>query len=375
MPLSFGTNPSPGVVTTYFDAVFSSSLANYRKTLIDNIGASNAFLNAILKSGQYESAEGGTHFQEPLMYAFSPFDSYDGYDELSTQVTDGITSAQFEWRQGATPVGYSMKEVIQNKNQIFNLVKAKMTQAEMGIQEGFAQAFMWGNWINLGTAASLEQPRVSNINSSLFIDPLPKLVDFTPLTGSVGNIDQGLYPWWRNRTFTSTATTYSQYIYELMNAYNTISLGTGGHPTHILMDQISFQQFEHAYFKVFKSAPDAPKDEYPFVAKKFMQALVIMDDKVPDVFSGIAPTLVAGSGDPTSMPYGTAYFLNEKFFKIRYQPERDFEMLKDENGKTFAKPINGDSRIGHIAWMGAVTCNNRRKQGVLGKIARTFTET
>ena len=66
-------------------------------------------------------------------------------------------------------------------------------------------------------------------------------------------------------------------------------------------------------------------------------------------------------------------FLNTQFFKLRYHPDRDWAMLEDENGKTFAKPINGDSRTGHIAWMGNTSCNNRRKQGVLGKIARTLT--
>jgi hypothetical protein len=47
-------------------------------------------------------------------------------------------------------------------------------------------------------------------------------------------------------------------------------------------------------------------------------------------------------------------------------------MLKDENGNTFAKPINGDSRVGHVGWMGNVTINNRRKHGVIGNLARTY---
>jgi hypothetical protein len=98
-----------------------------------------------------------------------------------------------------------------------------------------------------------------------------------------------------------------------------------------------------------------------------------MDDKVPDYYSDTIGTLSGGSVDPTTLTYGTAIFLNSKFFKIRYWPQRDFELLKDENGKGFVKPINGDSRIGHIGWMGNDTISNRRKHGVLAKIARTLT--
>jgi hypothetical protein len=87
-----------------------------------------------------------------------------------------------------------------------------------------------------------------------------------------------------------------------------------------------------------------------------------MDDKVPDVYSG---TISAAT-------YGSAFFINSAFFKLIYERESDFVLLKDENGKSFQKPVNGDSRVAHIAWMGNTTVSNRRKQGVMGKIARTL---
>jgi hypothetical protein len=199
------------------------------------------------------------------------------------------------------------------------------------------------------------------------------IVNFTPtVSAQVGGIDQSLQAWWRNKTATSAATTYSAFILELENMYNLVSLGTGGQPTHILMDQVTYQLFIHAYFSVYKANPDALNNEYPFVGKKFLNAKVIMDDKVPDYYSNTIGTLSGGAVDPTTLTYGTAVFLNDKFIKVRYWPERDFELLKDENGKGFVKPINGDSRVGSIGWMGNVTVSNRRKLGVLGKIARSY---
>lgn len=380
MALTFGNQSAPNNITTYLDSVFATSLANYRRSLIDNIGAINSVLYDLIKSEAYEEADGGTYIAEQLMYGLTPADSYDGYDELSTLPTDGITQAQFEWRQLAAPITYNTKEVVQNQHRIINLVKARIQQAELGLQENWAQAFMWGS--GPGAMAS---PRNSTVNNSLHIEPLPKLISYnttgvdsitnTGATGTslvVGGIPENVNTWWRNHWGTSQATTYSQFMYELESMYNLTALGTGGPPTHMLMDQVTYQNFIHAYFAIYKANPDALDQHYPFVGKVFLNAKVIMDDKVPDVFSNRPGVATGGIVNPGTMTYGSCFYVNAKFFKIRYHPSRNWEMLRDENGNTFAKPINGDSRVGHVGWMGNVTVNNRRKQGVLGKFARAF---
>ncbi len=370
MPFVFGSTTAPNNVQTYLDAVFSTSLANYRKKLIDNIGASNALLHKLLSSDSYESADGGTYIQEQLMYALGTMDSYDGYDELSTLPTDGITAAQFEWRQLASPIVYNMKEVIQNQHKIIDLVDAKIQQAEMGMQEGWAQHFMWGA---VPQGGALTSQRTSPVNGALSINPLPRTISYKTTNLVVGGIDETTNLWWRNHSVTSAATTYSAFLYELTSMYNTCSLGVGGAPDLMIMDQVTYQNYVHAYYSIYKTNPAATSGNFPFVATKFLNADVVMDDKVPDVESGTVGTQTGGVVDATTLTYGTCYFVNSKFFKIRYHPSRDFELLKDENGKGFVKPLNGDSRVGHISWMGNVTINNRHKQGVLGKIARTLT--
>ncbi len=370
MPLTFGTTSAPSNITTYLDSVFATSLANYRKQLIDNIGATNAVLYEILKSDSYEEADGGTYIAEELMYGLSVADSYDGYDELSTLPTDGITQAIYEWRQMASPVVYNMKEVIQNEHRIINLVKARIQQCELGIQEGWAQAFWWGAQPQGGLITA---PRTSVINGSASIYPLPLLISYNTTTLTVGNIAESTNTWWRNHWATSAATTYSGFLYELENMYNLCALGTGGPPDLMVMDQVTYQLFIHAYFSVFKASPDALDNHYPFIGKKFLNAKVVMDDKVPDIYTGAPGTQTGGVVDPSTMTYGTCYFINSKFFKVRYHRDRNWDLLKDENGKSFVKPINGDSRVGHVGWMGNLTMNNRRKQGVLAKIARSLT--
>lgn len=369
MSITFGGATAPSQVITNLDSLFALSLANYKKTLTDNIGSTNAFIYDLFKSENYESCDGGTYIAEPLMYGLANADSYDGNDELSSASTDGVTQVLYEWRQLACPITYSMKEVIQNQHKIADLVKTRIMQSEMGIQESFAQHFWWGAAVQGG---NIYDPRISPVNSSKSINPLPLLVAYNSTTLTVGNLAESTNTWWRNRSATSTATTYSAFIFELTNMYNNCALGTGGPPTHILMDQTTYQLFCHAFFSVFKYAPGAVDQSFPFEAVKFLRAKVCMDDKVPDIYTGTAPTETGGIVDNTTLTYGTAYFLNAKFFRCRYHPERDWEMLKNEEGKTFAKPINGDSRLGHVAWMGNFTINNRRKHGVLAKIARTL---
>lgn len=381
MALTFGTQTAPNNITTYLDSVFATSLANYRKTLIDNIGATNAILYDLIKGESYEEADGGTYIAEELMYGLAPADSYDGYDDLSTQPTDGITQAQFEWRQVASPIAYNTKEVIQNQHRIVNLVKARIQQSELGIQENWAQAFLWG----AGTG-NMQTPKTSSVNGSYHVEPLPKLVSYNTagtdsISGSaasgtaliVGGIPENVNSWWQNHWGTSAATTYSTFMYEMEGMYNLCSLGTGGPPTHILTDQVTYQNFIHAYFTIYKGNADMLDNDYPFIGKRYLNAKLIMDDKVPDVYSNKPGTQTGGIVTPSTLTYGSMYFINAKFFKIRYHPSRNWEMLKDENGNTFAKPINGDSRVGHVGWMGNVTVNNRRKHGVIGKEVRSFT--
>lgn len=360
MTAVYGSTSAPSDIQVYLDSVFGTSLSYWNKKLVDNIGASNAFLDVLLKGDLYQAYEGGTDIKQPLMYELSPMDWYDGYDELPLVPTDGITDAVFDARQAATPIQYSMKEVINNRQKIIDLVDAKIMQAEMGIAEGFAQAFMWG-----AGAAALRTPATGSSGATA-IDPINKIIDFTPTTSTVvGNINQSTSSWWRNNTKTSGASTQNDLLFEFNNLFNTWSLGTGGPPNLVLVDQVTFELLSQAIYVKYRQV--SSDDSFNFTNIKLPfgngKSKLVMDDKVPDIYTG---TIAATT-------YGSAYFLNTNFAKIRYIPERDFKMLTNESGKTFVKPPRGDSRLGHLAWMGAVTISNRRKFGVLGKIPRTLT--
>lgn len=354
MSTTFGAS-GPSQVITNLDALFATSMANYAATMEDQISESNALFYELKKSGMWETEDGGTYFGVDLMYELGSFDAYDAYDELPDNPMDGITQAIYEWRQGAAAISYSEKERKQNKKRLQNLVKTKIKQAEMGFIEGFNKAMLQGSVSQGGS--SLITPYTSTANGALFIDPLPKIIDFDPTVSRVvGNINQNTYSWWRNRTKTATATTYGAFLMELENLYNTCSRGPGGTPTLMLCDQTTYELLNAAYYQQFRTQLQSDAN-YPFENVRFKKMHVVYDQYVPDVYTGVASTAT----------YGSAYMINPKFMGMKVEAETNFSMTP------FAKPPKGDSRLAHILFMGQLTTSNRRKLGVYGKIPRTLT--
>lgn len=356
MAITLGGAGSPSQITKNFDALISTSLENYREGMIDQISASNAFLNELRQSDAWESQDGGLVIVQDLMYGLSEFDAYEGYDELSDDITEGITQAQFEWRQGAVPITYSMQQIKKNKHRIVNFAQSKIMQAEMGWQEAFNKALLQGSLSQAG-GTNLYDPYVSPKNGANFIDPLPLLVKYDPTSStSIGNINQSTYSWWRNQTITSSATTYDGLLLEFDEMYDLCSRGPGGEPNLIIMDERTKRLLNFAYYQRYRESMKRDGN-YPFDNLMFRNARIVWDQYVPDVASNVVSTAT----------YGSAFFLNTKFFKVCYEEETLFSRTD------FQKPPKGDSRLAHILFMGQTIVTNRRKQGVIGAIATSLT--
>lgn len=351
MPITYGQSGQPAQSTFNYDALIATSLANYRRQLVDNISSSNAFFKEVA----WESRDGGLFLAEDLMYALAPVDSYDSYDELTLAPTNGITQAQFPWAQASAPILISGKERKQNKHRIVDLISAKIEQAEMGIREFWGKAFLQGSLA--GAGASLTTPYVSAANGSQFVLPLPLLIHYTPTASvEIGGINQSTNAWWRNHSLSSSATTKEGLLLEIMTMYNNCSKKAGGPPRLGLCDQTTWELINIAYYDKYRARME-PVGDYPFPAVKFWDMKLVWDEFVPDVHSNTVDTST----------YGTLFFINTKFMKCAYESETNFVVTNME------RVPNQDVDYKHILWMGGVTCSNRRKLGVIGKIARTLT--
>ena len=351
---TYGASTAPSQNTINYDALLATSLFNYRGTLTDNISTSNPIFYRLKEVGMYQSRDGGIAIQEDLMFELGTFHSYDGYDELNTDPMDGITAAFFDWRQGSIPIAISEKERKQNKHRIANLLEAKIQQAEMGFIEAFNRLFLQG-----AGSGAINSAYVDGINGSSFIDPLFKTIAYVPSTGIVGNIDPSTTAnsWWRNRTKTSAATTYAGFLQEVLNLWNTTSIGPGGPPDLIVCDQQTWEIWNSAYYSQYRRNAETDND-YPFPNFRWQGSTVTWDPYVPNID--------AGTTDTTTSNGGTIAMLNSKFLKVVYEEETNFVETP------FVKPVNQDARVAHILWMGNVVTNNRRKHGVMGHISRSI---
>lgn len=356
--------------TVTFDALLTSSLFKMSKTIEDQISTSNALFHKIKSSNMWKSYEGGNAIEERLMYELGNMEWYEGYDELSVDPTDGLTLAEFVPREAAAPVSISRREERINSGdaKVFDLLDTKIDQLEMGMQEGFAKSILQGRLGFSATGAITDNP-INPGTGSLGIDPIPKLIYYASASGtevwsslSVGNLDQATYPWWRNQSknFGGSAVTPAEFMLIMDEMYNNCSKGPGGGPTLIWVDQKTYELWRAAYYKVYRATQDSDNN-YPFPNFKFNNAVVTWDEKIPDVHNGTATVASTGKG--------TAYFINTKFMKVRYDAKTNFVMTP------FQKPARQTAKVAHMLWMGAMTINNRRKMGVVGNIPRSLTLT
>lgn len=360
MAVTFGSASAPSQKTINFDALFALSLANSRKVLMDNISTSNALWTKIrMTNGAYRGEDGGTNIEEPLMYALGVPHWYDGLDTLSTDATDGITKAVWEWRQAAVPTTISRKEVRQNAHKIVDLLESKIKQTDLGMQEFIPKAIMKGNKPNGGT---LEAPAVDPVLGATGIEPLAKIVQVTPTSDElIGNINQSTSSWWRNQTLDFGATTtYDALLKKVTTLINNCSKGPGGKPDILVTDQATYENLEFAIYNRTRHQPSV-NQEFPFENIIFKGITVTWDEFMHDAEND------AESPDTNSQ--GTLYALNTKFWQVVYDTETNFIPTEKKT------PINQDAFVQHILWMGNMVCSNRRKQGVLYGITHALTLT
>lgn len=359
---------SPGQITQNLDTVLTLAFANSGDTIFDNISKNNAIFYEIKTKGMYEGVdEPEPYIEVPLMYGLGSAEWYEGWDTLGTQPTEGITAAVYPWRQLACPAGYNRREArVTNPARIKEISKVKIDQAQMTMVESFNRAFLQGNVNTPG--GTLVQPVVSGTTGRSGIEPIAELINYQagvsygrPSSSlSVGGLNQASNTWWANWTHDLTGvTTYAALLAAFDEMFENTSKGAGGSVDIIMCDHTTRRLLNSAYYTAYRRSLESDND-YPFDNLKFRGAHVVCDELVPNVHSGTTDTSV-------STGLGTAYFINSKMLKIKYDKQCNF-MLTD-----LQKPVNQDGKIGHVMWMGNCTMMNRRKHGVIGDIARSMT--
>jgi len=300
-----------------FDNLLTTTLANYRKTLTDNVFTARPLTYTLMEKGRIRMLNGGTKIVEPLIYGLNDtVGSYSGYDSIALTPQTGISAAEFEWRQYAGSISISGIEEAKNSGdaEIINLLEAKIMQAEESMREGFNTMFFAD-----GTG-----------NSSKNWNGLGNLVESG---NTVGGIDSNTYTWWKSyEENTATALTLAQ----MSTAYNSVSVGND-HPDTLLTTQTLFEKYE-ALLQPTLRYTDTKTADAGFQNLLFKAAPVMYD---------------------TGCTAGVFYFLNSKYITLVGHSDKWFSQT------AFISPEDTDARYALIMCYGNLTVRNRAKQGKL----------
>ena len=300
-----------------FDSLLSTTLANYRSQLTDNVFTARPLTYFLMEKGRIRMLNGGTKIVEPLIYGTnSTVGSYSGYDSLSLTPQEGISAAEYEWKQYAASISISGIEEAKNngEQEIINLLEAKIMQAEESMRESFNQMFF-----SDGTG-----------NGGKDWNGLGNLVE---ASGTVGGIDRSTNAFWRSYEENSVA---ALTLAQMATAYNTVSVGND-HPDMILTTQTLFEKYEALLIPQLRYT-DTKTADAGFQNLLFKAAPIVYD---------------------VHCPSGVMFVLNSKYLTLVGHSGKWFAQT------SFVQPEDVDARYALIMCYGNLTCRNAAKQGKL----------
>lgn len=314
------------------DSVLSTTLANYSKTLSDNIFRANPLFHYLVGQhptvagqdiqtrGQMKIINGGESIVVPLLYEKnSTAKSYSKYGVIDTTPQEGITSARFLWKQTAATITISGLEERQNAGsdtRVINLLESKAKQAQMSMQEELnRQAF------GTGTDSSADLTGLQTICAT---------------TGTTGGISRTGNAWWQGKVTASAGSFAAGGVDAMRTMYNNVTRGSDKADL-IISDQTTFERYEKTL---------APQERFNdtmfadagFTSLKFKSCPITFD---------------------LYCPSGSMYFLNSQYLNLYVHSDANMTTT------AFVTPENQDAKTAKILFMGELTVSNASRQGVI----------
>lgn len=307
-----------------FTELVSTTLRDHARDVVDNVITHVPVLKLMKARGNIK--DGGTEIALPIVHSEnSNYQRYSGYDALSQNATESISSAKFDWMQAAINVTASGREIRINsgKNQMIDLVRARKKVAVTTATNKFA--------IDLYSDGAL----TNQIGGFASIIP-------SSAGGTVGGIDSSTYTFWQSKVteVTGSGATYST----LRTAMNTtwMSQTIGADEPDLLVMSHDFYAIFEAGLQDLQRYAQADTGALGFNALRYKSAPVVFD---------------------TNTNFGTTaekcMLLNTKYL---YLVQHSDAKWSAEEART---PTNQDAIIVPMFWMGNLCTDNRRMLGVV----------
>jgi len=323
-------------VALNYDNLSALTKDKYIPLLVDNIFDSNILTHRMLRKSK--AAASGNKVLQPLEYGKAEAKGFfSGYDILDTSPTEVFTDAEYQWKQAYATISISGKEEMLNDGpeRVVDLLEAKVKNAEKSLKDLFGST-LYGSTDDSG-------------------DEFIGLQHIIAEDRSLGGIDSNTYTWWDAQSAASGSASYANMVdsthadfiqRQLREMYGGCTVDNDK-PSIIVTTQVVFDAYEESLTaqKRFGASSKSLADA-GFTNLLYRGTPVVVDDHCPD---------------------GLMFFLNEKYLGFRHHRKRNFAFEK------FVKPVNQDAAVAKIMWLGALTCSNASRQGVITGLSTNYT--
>ena len=305
-------------------ATTRSVLLNMGDFMEDQIFTRIPLLNFLEQKAKKEK-QGGASILVPLMTGKNDAVTwYSGYDTLNTTPQEGMTMAQYKWKNAACSISISGEEERQNagEGQMYSLIKAKLNQGMMSIRD------------------EIDSDLFATSLVSKHMNPLPVLID---ATSTVADINSTSNSWWQAQVETGGSFA-GQGLADFLNMYHLVqNQGTdGGAPDFIATTQAILEYFERSQLPQLRYTGNEKLADVGFENLKYKGATITFDSNCAS---------------------GYAYFLRSANLAFVVHSQANFKVGE------FKQPVNQDAKTAQIIFTGNLVTNNRRKLGQINTIS------
>lgn len=318
----------------HYQQVLSMALEERSRGYQDLVSNSNPLLAVLNRKGLWKPYS-GPRIRETLQINKQDMQWYSGYDFLSNPPIELFNDAYFTPKMGVVPISLTMEEILNNEgeNQVMDVMESYIDAGERSLEDGWETAAFGDGTANGGKA----------INGLAVAIPI---VTNAGTYGGISRVDNAI---WRTSTFDANSafpTLGTQVspttIRPMLNRIMTQRSRGRRHADLLLMSPEHYEAYDAATVAIQRIQKEGSLAKLGFSSLEY-------------VGGGKTAEIVLAGGIGSSMPANTTFGIDTDAFRVRYNPNRNFDKLFEGDGQ---KPINQDAIAQFIGWMGEITNNN-----------------
>ena len=303
--------------------LLTTTIANYRKTLVDNCYNDVPTLRLLSEAGRKRTLSGGVSIVEHLLHKKQTDGGFFlGKDPLNTTQGDNTMLCEYRWQNVYEPIQITFDDEMDNNGdeaKLIDLAGVRMQQAEMAIKDRMGQAL------------------VTSVAGANNLIPLSTLVN----TGTLGSVAGGTDTFWQATNTTSGAFA-TQGLTDMQTLYGVLSSSSiQDTPTHIVTTRTVYSKYEQTRLPL-ERLMNTSTGSAGFTNLTFKGVPIIWDQYCDS---------------------GVLYMLNSNYWNLAVHSKVDFVTTE------FIRPSNQMVKVAFILWRGNQTTNNRRRFGKLNTIS------